>query len=131
MPEKKEDTKLEEIPILRIKDLLIVSIQRALHDKEALRLQDDVAKKIIQTNARGLILDVSGIDVADSFLSRTLIEIGETSNTLGVKTALVGILPEIAITLVEFGVKLEGITTALNVDKAVNILQKQIAKEPR
>ena len=128
MPEE-EKTQRAVVPILKIEDLLIVSFQRALHDKDALQLQDDVTKKIIQTNAKGLILDVTGLEIADSFISRTLIEIGESSKILGVKTALVGIRPEIAITMVEFGVKLEGITTALNMDKAVIILKKQIAKE--
>ncbi|HDJ38802.1 MAG TPA: STAS domain-containing protein, partial [Methanosarcinales archaeon] len=81
----------EKIPVLKIGDFLITSIQVALHDKLALSLQDDILNKIQETNAKGLIIDVTTIDVLDSFITRVLVEIAKMANIMGVKTVLVGL----------------------------------------
>ena len=114
----------EQIPVLKIGDFLITSIQVALHDKLALGLQDDILAKIQETNAKGLIIDVTAIDVLDSFITRILVEIAKMANIMGVKTVLVGMQPAIAITLVEFGMELTGIQTALNLEKGLELLEK-------
>jgi len=98
--------------------------QVALHDKLALGLQDDILVKIQETNAKGLIIDVTAIDVLDSFITRILVEIAKMANIMGVKTVLVGMQPAIAITLVEFGMELTGIQTALNLEKGLELLEK-------
>ena len=114
----------EKIPVLKIGDFLVTSIQVTLHDKLALSLQDDILNKIQETNAKGLIIDVTAIDVLDSFITRILVEIAKMANIMGVKTVLVGMQPAIAITLVEFGMELTGIQTALNLEKGLELLEK-------
>jgi len=118
----------EKIPVLKIGDFLITSIQVALHDKLALSLQDDILNKIQDTNAKGLIIDVTTIDVLDSFITRVLVEIAKMANIMGVKTVLVGLQPAIAITLVEFGMELTGMHTSLNLEKGLEML-KELVKE--
>ena len=118
----------EKIPVLKIGDFLITSIQVALHDKLALSLQDDILNKIQETNAKGLIIDVTTIDVLDSFITRVLVEIAKMANIMGVKTVLVGLQPAIAITLVEFGMELTGMHTSLNLEKGLEML-KELVKE--
>ncbi len=110
--------------MLKIGDFLITSIQVALHDRLALGLQDDILAKIQETNAKGLVIDVTAIDVLDSFITRILVEIAKMANIMGVKTVLVGMQPAIAITLVEFGMELTGIQTALNLEKGLELLEK-------
>ncbi|MCD6207981.1 MAG: STAS domain-containing protein [Methanosarcinales archaeon] len=118
----------EKIPVLKIGDFLITSIQVALHDRLALSLQDDILNKIQETNAKGLIIDVTTIDVLDSFITRVLVEIAKMANIMGVKTVLVGLQPAIAITLVEFGMELTGMHTSLNLEKGLEML-KELVKE--
>ncbi len=118
----------EKIPVLKIGDFLITSIQVALHDKLALSLQDDILNKIQETNAKGLIIDVTTIDVLDSFITRVLVEIAKMANIMGVKTVLVGLQPAIAITLVEFGMELTGMHTSLNLEKGLEML-RELVKE--
>ncbi len=118
----------EKIPVLKIGDFLVTSIQVALHDKLALSLQDDILNKIQETNAKGLIIDVTTIDVLDSFITRVLVEIAKMANIMGVKTVLVGLQPAIAITLVEFGMELTGMHTSLNLEKGLEML-KELVKE--
>lgn len=118
----------EKIPVLKIGDFLVTSIQVALHDRLALSLQDDILNKIQETNAKGLIIDVTTIDVLDSFITRVLVEIAKMANIMGVKTVLVGLQPAIAITLVEFGMELTGMHTSLNLEKGLEML-KELVKE--
>jgi rsbT antagonist protein RsbS len=116
--------KLEEkIPILRIEDSLLASIQIPLHDKLALEFQQDLMDSIEQRRAKGLIVDISAIDVVDSFITRILVEIARMSALMGVKTVIVGMSPEIAISLVDFGVQLDGIETALNLEMGLEKLK--------
>jgi len=119
----------DKIPVLKIGDFLITSIQVALHDRLALGLQDDILAKIQETNAKGLIIDVTAIDVLDSFITRVLVEIAKMANIMGVKTVLVGMQPAIAITLVEFGMELTGIQTALNLEKGLELIEKIVMAE--
>jgi len=113
----------EQIPILKIEDFLIASIQVSLHDRLAVAFQNDLLYKISQTKAKGLIIDITAIDVVDSFISRILVEIASMANLMGAKTVLVGMRPEIAITLTEFGLNLDGIYTSLNLEKGLQILR--------
>jgi rsbT antagonist protein RsbS len=116
---------MEQIPILKIDDFLITSIQVALHDKLALTFQDSVLHRIEETNARGLIIDITAVDVVDSFITRILVETSAMANLMGTKTVLVGLRPEIAITLTEFGMKLKGIDTALDLEKGIALLRQE------
>jgi rsbT antagonist protein RsbS len=116
--------KLEEkIPILRIEDTLLTSIQIPLHDKLALEFQQDLMRSIEQKRAKGLIIDISTIDVLDSFITRILVEVARMSALMGVKTVIVGMKPEISLTLVEFGMLLDGIETALNLEMGLEKLK--------
>ncbi len=92
-------------------------------------MQDDILAKIQETNAKGLIIDVTAIDVLDSFITRVLVEIAKMANIMGVKTVLVGMQPAIAITLVEFGMELTGIQTALNLEKGLELIEKIVREE--
>ncbi|MHC1636499.1 MAG: STAS domain-containing protein [Candidatus Methanospirareceae archaeon] len=114
----------EKIPILQIENTLIASIQIPLHDKLALSFQRDLLKSIEKTGAKGLIIDISAIDVVDSFITRVLVEIAKMVALMGVKTVIVGMRPEISITLVEFGVQFDGIETALDLESGLRKLKK-------
>ncbi|RLG39275.1 MAG: anti-anti-sigma factor [Candidatus Alkanophagales archaeon] len=114
----------EQIPILKIGDFLVTSIQIPLHDKLAVKFQQDLLQKIEKTKAKGLIVDITAIDVVDSFITRILVEIAKMAGLMGVKTVLVGLRPEIAITLVEFGMELGGIKTALDLESALSLLRR-------
>ncbi|MFA4835252.1 MAG: STAS domain-containing protein [Dehalococcoidia bacterium] len=120
---------LEQIPILKIDGFLITSIQVALHDKLALTFQDDVLHRIEQTNARGLIIDITAVDVVDSFITRILVETAAMAKMMGAKTVLVGLRPEIAITLTEFGMELKGIYTTLDLEKGLALLKREVEKD--
>jgi len=114
----------EQIPILKIEDFLITSIQIPLHDRLAVKFQRDLLQKIEKTKAKGLVIDITAIDVVDSFITRILVEIAKMAKLMGVKTVLVGMRPEIAITLVEFGMELEGIMMALNLESGISLLRR-------
>ena len=114
---------METVPILKMGDTLILTLQVELHDKMAMRLQEDILEKIHKTRARGLIIDVSVVELVDSFMGRMLSDTANMAMTMGVETALVGIQPEIAITLQEMGLELKGIHTALNMEKGIELLQ--------
>ena len=120
---------MEQIPILKIEGFLITSIQVSLHDKLALSFQDSVLHRIEQTNAKGLIIDITAVDVVDSFITRVLVETAAMANMMGAKTVLVGLRPEIAITLTEFGMELKGIRTTLDLEKALALLRREIQQE--
>ncbi len=123
MAERGERPASERIPILQIEDFLLTSIQVPLHDRLALQFQQDLLQTIERTRAKGLLIDITAIDVVDSFITRILVEIAKMASLMGVKTVIVGLRPEISITLVEFGVEFNGIKTALNLEKGLEMLR--------
>jgi rsbT antagonist protein RsbS len=108
-------------------DYLLVTIQVDLHDRLAMTLQDDLANKITQTGAKGVLLDISSLGIVDSFIGRMLATIASISRVLDAQTVVVGMQPEVAITLVELGLSLRGVHTALNVDRGMQLLRELIA----
>lgn len=116
---------MERIPILRMGENLLVTIQVDMHDRLAMALQDDLTSKITQTNAKGVLIDISGLEVVDSFIGRMLANIAAMSRILDAQTVVVGMQPAVAITLVELGLSLEGVRTALNVEKGMELLRKK------
>jgi rsbT antagonist protein RsbS len=114
---------LEKIPILRMGDLLLVTIQVDMHDRLALALQDDLTNRISQTGARGVLIDISSLEIVDSFIGRMLGNIAAMSRVLDARTVVVGMQPAVAITLVELGMSLAGVRTALNVDAGMELLR--------
>jgi rsbT antagonist protein RsbS len=114
---------VERIPILKMGDLLLVTIQVDMYDRLALTLQDDLTDRIVQTRARGVLIDISGLEVVDSFIGRVLGNIAGMSKVLDAETVVVGMQPAVAITLVELGLRLPGLRTALNVEKGMEVLR--------
>jgi rsbT antagonist protein RsbS len=104
-------------------DLLLVTIQVDMYDRLALTLQDDLTDRIVQTRARGVLIDISGLEVVDSFIGRVLGNIAGMSKVLDAETVVVGMQPAVAITLVELGLRLPGLRTALNVEKGMEVLR--------
>ena len=117
---------MEQIPILKVGDCLLVSIQVDMHDRLAMSLQDELTKKIVATRARGVMIDISALEIVDSFIGRMLSNIASMSRVLDASTVLVGMRPAVAITLVELGLELGGIHTALNVDKGLALIRRLI-----
>jgi rsbT antagonist protein RsbS len=117
---------LEHIPILKLGPFLLVSIQVDMHDRLALTLQDDLTQRIVQTRARGVLIDISGLDMVDSFIGRMLGNIAGMARILDAETVVIGMQPSVAITLVELGLSLPGIRTALNVDKGMDLLRASL-----
>lgn len=115
---------LTKIPIIKLHSNLIVSIQIALSDDLVLQLKDDITEAIDRTGARGLIIDVSGIDVMDSYISRALRDISLIARLMGVRTVISGMDPMIAMTLVEMGMDLRGVSTQLNLEAALDVLDR-------
>ena len=114
---------MEKIPILRMGDYLLVTIQVDMHDRLAMALQDDLTQRISETSARGVLIDISSLEMVDSFIGRMLANIAAMSRVLDAETVVVGMQPAVAITLVELGLSLPGIRTALNVDAGMELLQ--------
>ncbi len=114
------------IPILKLKDFLIVSIQSDLHDRMAEQLQYDILKHISETEAKGVIIDISALEMVDSFIGRTLADTARMASTLDAEIVLVGMRPAVAITLVELGLSLGEVQTALNLDDGYELLNKAI-----
>jgi len=119
---------LERIPILKMGDYLLVSIQVDMHDRLALSLQDDLTDRIVKSQAKGVLIDISSLEVVDSFIGRMLGNIAAMSRILDANTIVVGMRPAVAITLVELGLSLKGVSTALNVEKGMSLLEQQTAK---
>src|SRR4051812_32094179 len=117
---------MDQIPILKIGDCLLVSIQVDMHDRLALALQDDLTSKIVSTRARGVMIDISALEIVDSFIGRMLNNIAAMSRVLDAVTVVVGMQPAVAITLVELGLALTGVKTALNVDKGLALIRRLI-----
>jgi rsbT antagonist protein RsbS len=112
------------IPILRMGDVLLVTIQVDMADQTALALQDDLASKISQTSAKGVLIDISALEIVDSFVGRMLATISGIARILDATTVVVGMQPAVAITLVELGLSLEGVRTALNVERGMDMLER-------
>jgi rsbT antagonist protein RsbS len=114
---------MERIPILKMGSFLLVTIQVDMHDQLALTLQDELTSRVVRDRARGVLIDISALDVVDSFIGRMLGNIAAMSRILDAETVVVGMQPSVAITLVELGLSLPGIRTALNVDRGMALLQ--------
>ncbi|MCF8105313.1 MAG: STAS domain-containing protein [Desulfohalobiaceae bacterium] len=122
---------MERIPILKWGNFLLVIIQVDLHDRLALALRDDLAEQIQKTGARGVLIDISALQMIDSFMGRTLGDMAATAGLLDAETVLVGMQPEVAITIVELGLAIKGIRTALDVDKGMALLAKRLGSSSR
>ena len=120
---------MERIPILKLGEFLLVSIQVDMHDRLALSLQDDLTEKIVATGAKGVLIDISALDIVDSSIGRMLGSIAGMSRILDAETVVVGMQPPVAITLVELGLSLPGIRTALNVDKGMELLRRSLEEQ--
>lgn len=120
---------MERIPILRMGPYLLVSIQVDMHDRLALQLQDDLTNRISETGAHGVLIDISSLEIVDSFIGRMLANIAGIARVLDATTVVVGMQPAVAITLVELGLALPGIRTALNVEKGIALLQAALAEQ--
>jgi rsbT antagonist protein RsbS len=114
---------LERIPILRMGDFLLVTIQVDMHDRLALALQDDLTNRIAETNAHGVLIDISALEIVDSFIGRMIANISGMARVLDAQTVVVGMQPAVAITLVELGLSLPGVRTALNVERGMRLLR--------
>jgi rsbT antagonist protein RsbS len=114
---------MNRIPILQMGSTLLVTIQVDMQDQMALALQDDLANKISATEAKGVLIDISALEIVDSFVGRMLASISGISRVLDATTVVVGMQPAVAITLVELGLSLEGVRTALNVERGMELLQ--------
>ena len=113
---------MERIPILKLGRLLLVTIQVDMHDRLALALQDDLTERIVRDSARGVLIDISSLEIVDSFIGRVLGNIAAMSRVLDAETVVVGMQPAVAITLVELGLSLPGVRTALNVERGMQLL---------
>lgn len=120
---------MEQIPILKVGSALLVSIQVDMHDRMAMQLQDDLTNRIVDTRARGVLIDISSLEVVDSFIGRTLANIAGVARVLDAVTVVVGMQPAVAITLVELGLELPGVRTALNVERGLDLLKAQIGRD--
>ncbi|MDX2213694.1 MAG: STAS domain-containing protein [Oculatellaceae cyanobacterium bins.114] len=117
---------MERIPILQMGEFLLVTIQVDMHDRLAVNLQDDLTNRISQTHANGVLIDISALEIVDSFIGRILGNIAKMSRVMDAETVVVGMQPAVAITLVELGLSLTGIRTALNVEKGMALLQSSM-----
>ncbi len=113
---------MERIPILKMGQVLLVSIQVDMHDRLAMTLQDDLTDRIVKDRARGVLIDISALDLVDSFIGRMLGNIAGMARILDAETVVVGMQPSVAITLVELGLSLPGIRTALNIERGMAML---------
>ena len=119
---------MERIPILRMGRYLLVTIQVDMQDQTALALQDDLAERIQQTGARGILIDISALEMVDSFIGRMLVSISGIARILDAATVVTGMQPAVAITLVELGLSLEGVRTALDVERGMRLLSASDAE---
>ncbi|WP_426236346.1 STAS domain-containing protein [Pseudomonas sp. TWP3-2] len=120
---------MERIPILQMGEFLLVTIQVDMHDQLALTLQDDLSERISRTSARGVLIDISALDMVDSFIGRMISTISGLSRIMDAQTMLVGMQPAVAITLVELGLTLPGVSTALNVERGMKLLQERVRQQ--
>lgn len=120
---------MERIPILKMGDYLLVTIQVDMHDRLAMTLQDDLTEGIARMRARGVLIDISSLEIVDSFIGRMLGNIAAMARVLDAETVVVGMRPAVAITLVELGLSLPGVRTALNVEQGMSLLQLARAEQ--
>ena len=120
---------MERIPILRMGKYLLVTIQVDMHDRLAMQLQDDLTHAISKSSTLGVLIDITSLEIVDSFMGRMLVNIALMARVLDAQTVLVGMKPAVAITLVELGLSLPGIRTALNVDKGMALLRASNEEE--
>src|SRR5262245_46435824 len=120
---------MEHIPILRLGRFLLVTIQVDMHDRLAMMLQDQLTSRIVSDKARGVLIDISALDIVDSFIGRMLSNIAAMARILDAETVVVGMQPSVAITLVELGLALPGIRTALDVDRGMELLKTSLVAE--
>ena len=117
---------MERIPILRMGEFLLVTIQVDMHDQMALKLQDDLSHAIQKYATQGVLIDISTLEMVDSFIGRMVADISGIGRILGAETVVVGMQPAVAITLVELGLALPGVATALNVERGMALLRRKI-----
>jgi len=122
---------MEKIPILRMGRFLLVTIHVDMHDRLALQLQEDLTERIVAVRARGVLIDISSLEVVDSFIGRMISNIAAMASVLDAQAVVVGMQPAVAITLVELGLSLEGVRTALNVERGMALLNELVAAEQR
>src|SRR5256885_6948173 len=122
---------MERIPILKMGELLLVTIQVDMHDRLALTLQDDLTAKIVAARAKGVLIDISALEMVDSFIGRMFGDIAAMSRVLDAETVVVGMRPAVAITLVELGLSLPGVRTALDIERGMQLLRGLIAGRGR
>lgn len=120
---------MERIPILKMGEFLLVTIQVDMHDQLALTLQEDLTNRIVSSGAKGVLIDISSLEIVDSFIGRMLGNIAAMSSVLDATTIVVGMQPSVAITLVELGLTLKGVQTALNVEKGMDLLRARAIHE--
>jgi len=120
---------MERIPILKMGPYLLVTIQVDMHDRVAMTLQDELTERIVAERARGVLLDISSVDVVDSFIGRMIGNIASMSRVLDAQTVVVGMQPAVAITLVELGLSLTGVRTALNVEDGMAIIRSGMTRK--
>jgi rsbT antagonist protein RsbS len=120
---------MERIPILKMGEFLLVTIQVDMHDRLALQLQEDLTERIAATRTSGVLIDISSLEMVDSFIGRMLGNIAGMSKVLGAETVVTGMQPSVAITLVELGLSLKGVRTALSVERGMDLLRASVAAE--
>ncbi|GAA0769168.1 STAS domain-containing protein [Ideonella azotifigens] len=122
---------MDHIPILKVDSFLLVSIQVELHDELAMSLQDDLTQKLLKTNSHGVLIDISALEIVDSYIGRMLSQISAIVGIMDATMVLVGMRPAVAITLVELGMTMAGVRTALNVDKGLALLRRSLDEPGR
>jgi rsbT antagonist protein RsbS len=118
---------VERIPILKLGEFLLVTVQVDMHDRLAMTLQDDLTDRIVKHRAKAVLIDISALEVVDSFIGRMVANIAAMSKVLDAETVVVGMQPAVAITLVELGLNLQGVRTALNVERGMELLRARLA----
>ena len=119
---------MERIPILKLGNSLLVSIQVDMHDRLAMTLQDDLTSAVVRSHAKGVLIDISSLEVVDSFIGRMLANIASMARVLDAETVVVGMRPAVAITLVELGLSLQGVRTALNVEAGMDMIRQRASR---